>query len=158
MSDNKYVGIGYNVIYAIVALMILPDCGRNNELSGWLKFTSSQSELVYSVQYPADWSFTENRGVTNFIPPGEGNPGYISIVTFDPVATPPLGVYLTYDTIRVVQKDGDNIYIRKRDPAAITERYFATITAGNYVAEFRLVADRKYDDIFDHMLISFTYE
>jgi len=150
--------MGPIVIFIMATMILFTACGLPKESNEWLWYNSDESELDYRVQYPANWSVSERGNVTDFIAPDEGNEGRISIVIYDPDKTPPLGVYFTYDTLRVVEKNGEEIFVRSREPSAVTERYFAELKAGRFVVELRFYTAPRYDDIFDNIIITFDYE
>jgi hypothetical protein len=110
------------------------------------------------VEYPSDWSVEENENVSLFKPPhARSKTESIAIVVINYKKTPPLPIQLTYTTVRTVAVDDEEIAVRKRQPSAVTEKYFAEHKKGDYVAEFRFSLDRQHDAVFDHMLSTFTF-
>ena len=74
----------------------------------------------------------------------------------NPTETPPLGVDVTYTTLRLVTTGGREIPVQKRDPAPVTERFIAVVSEGDWQAEFRCHLNATYDATFDHMVGSFS--
>jgi hypothetical protein len=112
-----------------------------------------EGDVSFSVEYPADWTVSRSRNVVHFIEQ-ENEPRVMELVVYDPSVTPPLAVYITYDTLRVVESPHGPIPVMARDPSAVTERYVAFIRFDSHVAEFRSYSEREYDAVFDHMLVT----
>ena len=130
----------------------------NQETSRWKVYSQTNRHFSYRVEYLSDWSVEEKENVSFFMPPGaKSNKESIAIVVLNYKKTPPLPVHHTYTLIRTVAVGSEEILVRKREPSAVTEKYFATREKGDYVAEFRFFLDRQYDAVFDHMLSSFTF-
>ena len=131
--------------------------------SSWKIYSKTNQWFGYSTEYPFDWSVKEfgtgeiGTGVY-FLPPGEtSEQKSISVVIINYKKTPPPPVWYTYTTLRKVTSGGIEILIQKREPGS--EKYIATLTTGDYTAEFRFAhnLDNKFDAVFDHILSSFVW-
>jgi len=132
--------------------------GQGYEKMNWEVYSKTNPQYVYQVEYPSDWSVEESGNASFFVPShAKSKQESISIIIIDYQKTPPSPVQYTYTTIRTVQTDAEKILVRKREPSPITEQYFAEIKEGGYAAEFRFSLERKYDEIFDHMLSTFEF-
>ena len=124
----------------------------------WKVHTQTNRHFSYRVEYPSDWSVEESENGSFFLPPNaKSKEESIAIVVIDYKKTPPLPVQHTYTTVRTVTIDAEEIPVRQRQPAPVTEKYFAEHKKGGVVAEFRFFLDRKYDPVFDHILSTFTF-
>ena len=124
----------------------------------WRTYNRTATEYTFRVEYPADWSVRENGNVVAFLPPGaRSGDEAISLVVIDYRKTPPLPVQSTYTTIRTVRVGNEAVEVRRREPAPVSERYFADLRRDGYSAEFRCAVEPAYDDVFDHMLTSFDF-
>lgn len=132
--------------------------GRRSEKMNWEVYTRTSPQYIYRVEYPSDWSVEESGNTSFFMPPQtKSKQESISIVIIDYQKTPPPPVQYTYTPIRTVQVNAEKILVRKREPSPITEQYFAELKKGGYTAEFRFSLERKYDEVFDHMLSTFEF-
>jgi hypothetical protein len=138
----------------ISALAVFSTCAVPGNSQEWATYRYD-GEVTFMLEYPATWTTLRERGTVRFMPP-EDDVARIEIVVYDPEATPPLAVHVTYDTLRVVDSIRGPIPVMKRDPAAVTEQYVAMVRINSHVAEFRLHAEHEYDVVFDHMLITTT--
>jgi hypothetical protein len=131
---------------------------QRSEKMNWEVYTKTNPQYIYRVEYPSDWSVEESGNTSFFIPShAKSKQESISIIVIDYQKTPPPPVQYTYTTIRTVRVGAEKILVRKREPSPITEQYFAEIKAGGYTAEFRFSLERKYDEVFDHMLSTFEF-
>ena len=112
-----------------------------------------------STQINAQLAVEKKDGnVTYFLPTeAVSSQESISIVIINYIETPPLGVEYTFTTIRTVQSGDEKILVQEREPSSVTELYISEMTKGDYTAEFRFNLDRKYDEVFDHMLSTFKF-
>lgn len=131
--------------------------------SNWKVYSKTNQWFGYSTEYPLDWSINEfgtaeiGTGVY-FLPQGEtSEQKSISIVIINYKKTPPPPVWYTYTTLRKIKSGSTEILVQKREPGS--EQYIATITKGDYTAEFRFAhgLDNKYDSVFDHIVSSFVW-
>jgi hypothetical protein len=129
-------------------------CGRTAGRTEW-KTYRYEGEVSFTVAYPASWSAARLGNVVRFTSPGAGS-GHIELVVYNPDVTPPLAVNVTYDTLRVVQGRSGPVPVMQRAPAAVTERSVALVSIERHVVEVRLMAEREYDAVFDHMLVTLT--
>lgn len=135
----------------IFLLTILSSCTFFSDSQEWTTYRYD-NDIVFTFEYPAQWTTTnQDHHIVLLTPPDNGDVR-IEIVVYDPVETPPLPVYITYDTLRVVDSQLGPIPVLKRDPAAVTERYVAFVDINSHIAEFRLHAKNDYNEIFDHTL------
>ncbi|MBI2610225.1 hypothetical protein HYW53_03605 [Candidatus Giovannonibacteria bacterium] len=131
--------------------------------SGWKIYSKTNQWFGYSAEYPLNWSIKEfGTGEIGtsvyFLPPGEtSEQKSISVVIINYKKTPPPPVWYTYTTLRKIKSGSTEILIQKREPGS--EQYIATITKGDYTAEFRFAhgLDSKYDSVFDHIVSSFVW-
>jgi hypothetical protein len=131
---------------------------RGQENTSWRTYTKTSPQFSYSVEYPSDWSVAESGNTSFFIPSHtKSKQESVTIVVFNYKQTPPLPVHYTYTRIRTVRINTEAVLVRKRDPSSATEKYFAEIKKGDYTAEFRFSLDHQYDDVFDHMLSTFSF-
>jgi hypothetical protein len=138
------------VIFGIAGLGVL--CNSDDRINDFRTFVF-EGDVSFSIEYPADWSVTRSADVVHFMAEPD-QPPTLELVVYDPALAPPLAVHVTYDTLRVVESPHGSIPVMARDPSAVTERYVAFIRFDSHVAEFRLYAEREYDAVFDHMLVT----
>ena len=131
---------------------------RKKENTRWRVYTHKSRHFGYRVEYPSDWSVEESENVSFFKPPAAKTKSEsIAVVVINYKKTPPLPVHHTYETIRTVKVDAEEIPVRKRQPSPVTEKYFAERKKGGYVAELRFHLDRQHDAVFDRMLSTLTF-
>jgi hypothetical protein len=132
----------------------LSTCARMQDSSNLDTFRFD-GEIAFSLEYPASWTAVQRGNTARFSPP-EPYSGYIDLVVYNPDVTPPLAVHVTFDTLRVVHGRIGPVPVMQRDPAAVIERSVAFIAIERHVVEVRLMAEREYDAVFDHMLVTLT--
>ena len=126
--------------------------------TAWSTYAREDSAFTYTVEYPSAWSYEEEGRTTRFHPPGSQTTqeGRVAIVVYDLRETPPPPVGYTYETLRTVQTESGSIPVQARTPSPATVLYMASVEEGGYTAEFRFSLKREYDEVFDHMLATFT--
>ena len=145
-------------LFAFLFLFLLAGCAFFAGESEWVLLTHRADSYAFTLKHPGSWSVEGDRNTTVFRPPGtEIGDGKIELVVFNPSKTPPLGVDVTYTTIRVVSAADREVLVQKRDPAPVTERYVAIVREGDWVVEFRCFLDAAADTTFDRMVGSFTF-
>lgn len=124
----------------------------------WKLHTKTDPRFSYRLEYPSSWSVQESGNTTFFLPShARSTQESISVLVINYKETPPLPIQYTYRTVRKIQLEGEEILVRERQPSAINELYVAEINRGDYTIEFRFSLDRKYDDVFDHMISSLKF-
>lgn len=134
----------------IILLAEMHACVKSGDDPEWTSYLYV-GDVSFTLDYPATWYAEQERRTVRFRPPGNDD-ARIDLVIIDPEVSPPLPVHVTYDTLRVVEHPDGPIPVLKRDPAAVTERYFAFLGMNNHIVEMRLLSRSNYDLVFDHML------
>lgn len=147
---NSKLALNLSVI--IILLAEMSACVKSGDDPEWASYLYV-GDVSFTLDYPATWNVEKERGTVRFQPPGNDDVR-IDLVIIDPEVSPPLPVHITYDTLRVVEHPDGPIPVLKRDPAAVTERYFALLGMNNHIVEMRLHSRSNYDLVFDHMLVT----
>jgi hypothetical protein len=141
------------ILFVLCLPMVLATaCASLQKESPFNVYTFS-GPVSFTVEIPPDWEVTDDERSALFFPPVRGE-GYIGMVVYNPLETPPLAVHVTYDTLRVLEAPIGRIAIMARDPASATERFMARVIMDNHVVEFQSHAEPVHDAVFDHMLAS----
>ncbi len=148
----------------VLLLSGLLACALAEQVSdGWVWHTARHSEFTYRVEYPVDWQIEKEAVATHFRAPEahSGSTG-ITVVVINELQTPPLPVFVTYTTVRVIEAEGRSIEVQQRDPSATTEQYLVRLQHGPFTTEFRFIGsatdalDNNYKSVFDHMVLSYS--